>query len=219
MMSNVAEIVLTIDNLNLDPHSVDNTSQSITHLIKLAQAGDLTAFDQLIILYQNRVFATAWRLLGDKEDARDASQEVFLRVFKYLATFKTDKDFSAWLYRIIINACRDQVRKRGSKERMVSIDSDRDIETLDSLVSHEDLEASIIKSQEQMMVLRALKTLSEKERAAIVLRDMEGLSTSEVAEILGSSQSTVRSQICSARIKIKEFCDYLFATQNKAGKR
>jgi RNA polymerase sigma-70 factor, ECF subfamily len=212
-MTKAAGITLTTDQLKLDTSSIDDPSVSIARLIKLAQEGDLDAFDQVIILYQNKVFATSWRLMGNKEDARDATQEVFLRVFKYLKTFNAEKDFSSWLYRIIINVCHDLARKRGNKDQMISFESERELGNLGDITSSENLEESLIRSQEQILVLKALRTLSEKERTAIVLRDMEGLSTAEVAQILGSSQTTVRSQICTARTKIKTFCDRFLARQ------
>ena len=209
MASVAADIALMNENLKLSESSTDGRTVSITSLVDRAKAGESVAFDEIIILYQNRVFSTAWRLLGNREDARDAGQEVFLKVFKHLSKFKTEKDFSAWLYRIIVNVCYDISRKRGPRDQVSSFETEREQGNLEHIASPEDLEAAAIKAQEQAIILRALKFLSEKERAAVVLRDIEGLSTEEVAHILGSSQTTVRSQISSARAKIKLFCDRL----------
>ncbi|HWP44614.1 MAG TPA: sigma-70 family RNA polymerase sigma factor, partial [Blastocatellia bacterium] len=155
--------------------------------------------------YQHRVVATAWRMLGNREDARDAAQEAFLRAYKYLGGFRQDQDFSAWLYRIVINVCRDMARKRSGM--FTSLEEERELGTVEGLESSEDVEAAAIRSEQQALIARALDTLSKKERAAIVLRDLEGLETEEVARILGTSQATVRAQVCSARAKIKRFRD------------
>jgi RNA polymerase sigma-70 factor (ECF subfamily) len=176
-------------------------------MIERAKAGDPAAFEQMIDCYQRKVISTAWRMLGNREDARDAAQEVFLRVYKYLGGFRVDQDFAAWLYRIIINVCRDQMRKRGRPDQFTSFEMEHELGSFDSHASNEDVEAAAIRSQQQAMIAQALDTLSTKERTAIVLRDLEGLTTEEVARVLGSSQTTVRSQISSARAKIKKFRD------------
>lgn len=217
MTSEAVEIALPTRSLKLSESSTSGRSVSITSLIERAKAGDSAAFDQIILLYQNKVFATAWRMLGNREDARDAGQEVFLKVFKYLTKFKQEKDFSSWLYQITINVCHDFSRKRGYRDQLTSFEAEREFGNLEEIASPEDVEAAAIKSQEQRIIVRALSQLSQKERAAIVLRDMEGLPTEEVARILGSSQTTVRSQISSARAKIKAHCDLLLNPQAKGG--
>jgi RNA polymerase sigma-70 factor (ECF subfamily) len=180
---------------SLVPDSSSNPAALLSaSAVERAKAGDAAAFEALIDCYQRKVLSTAFRLLGNREDAQDAAQEVFLRVHKYLRGFRSDQDFAAWLYRIIVNVCRDHIRKREAG-------------TLEALASGEDVEANAIKSQQHAMIAEALDTLSTKERAALVLRDFEGLSTVEVARVLGSSQTTVRTQICSARAKIKQYRD------------
>jgi len=176
-------------------------------VVARAKAGDVAAFEQIIEFYQRKVLATAWRMLGDQEDARNAAQEVFRRVYKYLAGFRPDQDFGAWLYRITINVCRDQERKRGHKDQFTSFEMEQELGNFAERPSGEDIEAAAIHSQQRAMIVQALATLSKKERAAIVLRDLEGLTTAEVARVLGSSQATVRSQISTARAKIKQYRD------------
>ena len=201
----VAEIALMANELSLG-ESVREQSAPLARLIERARAGDLTAFDQIITSHERRVISTAWRMLGNEDDARDAAQEVFLRVYKHLNKFDPAQEFSGWLYRIVINVCRDQARKRGWRGMMTSFEAEYETGNLE-LASTDDTEAAAMLSQEREIIARALASLSEKERAAIVLRDLEGLSTEEVARVLGSSQTTVRSQICSARAKIKLYRD------------
>lgn len=207
MTGEVAEIALMTNSLSAGSDSAGTNDLALEQVIERAKAGDASAFEQIITSYQHRVLSIAWRMLGNREDARDAAQEVFLRVYKYLKGFKPDQDFSGWLYRIVVNVCRDIGRKRIASDRVVSIDVETDAGRLDRLESSDDVEAAAIKSQQQRMIAEALATLTKKERAAIVLRDLEGLPTEEVARALGSSQTTVRSQISSARAKIKAFHD------------
>jgi RNA polymerase sigma-70 factor, ECF subfamily len=205
MPGEVAEIALMTDSLGLTDSSAKAAASSLAPVIARAKAGDAAAFEQLVECYQRKVLATAWRMLGNQEDARDAAQEAFLRVYRYLGGFRPDQDFAAWLYRIVINVCRDHGRKRGRRDQFTSYEMEEELGNLRTLSSGEDLEAAAILSQQQAMIAQALGSLSKKERAAIVLRDLEGLTTEEVARVLGSSQATVRSQISSARAKIKQY--------------
>ena len=214
MPGEVAEIALMTDNLGLCDDSAKSASRS--PLVDRAKAGDLTAFEELIDCYQRKVLSTSWRILGNREDAYDATQEVFLRVHKYLQGFRSDQDFAGWLYRIVVNVCRDHIRKRGTRP-VTSFESERDAGTLETLASNEDVEANAIRTQQRELINEALGTLSPKERTALVLRDLDGLSTEEVARILGSSPATVRTQISSARAKIKQYRDRVL--KNAARKR
>lgn len=204
MPGEVADIALMTDSLGLRDSS-PNALSSLAPVIERAKAGDMAAFEQIIEHHQRRVITTAWRMLGNSEDARDAAQEVFLRVYKYLRGFRSDQDFAAWLYRIVINVCRDHARTRSRHARFASFESEQELGSFDSLASSGNVESEMIQAQQRAMIDEALKTLSKKERAAIVLRDLEGMSTEKVAEVLGSSQTTVRSQISSARAKIKKY--------------
>jgi RNA polymerase sigma-70 factor (ECF subfamily) len=176
-------------------------------LVERAAAGDTAAFEQIMIHSQQRVMAMSWRILGNEADARDASQEVFLRVYKYLGRFKQDQDFFAWVYRITVNVCRDMLKKRRPEsDRFGSFATDSSAEVLEIPFEQVDAEQTLIQAQRRELISRAIATLPFKERASIVLRDVEGLSTDEVARVLKSSSTTVRSQISSARKKIRDYC-------------
>jgi len=185
--------------------SSPNALSSLAPVIERAKGGDMAAFEQIIEHHQRRVITTAWRMLGNSEDARDAAQEVFLRVYKYIRGFRSDQDFAAWLYRIVINVCRDHARIRSRHAGFASFEVEQELGSFDSLASTSNVESEMIQAQQRAIIEEALNTLSKKERAAIVLRDLEGMSTEKVAEVLGSSQTTVRSQISSARAKIKKY--------------
>lgn len=197
----MTENLTTADERAAEQHP---TSQ----LILRAQQGDLHAFDRIIIMHQKRVVSVAWRMLGNREDAMDACQEVFIKAYRNLGRIDPDRDFSGWLYRITINVCHDQARSR-NRRRQLSLEEAIEAGNIPEPASHHDTETSAILRQEQAIVSLALATLTEKERAAIVLRDLEGLSSDEVAVILGSSPATVRSQISSARSKIRLFRERL----------
>jgi RNA polymerase sigma-70 factor (ECF subfamily) len=176
-------------------------------LVERAAAGDTAAFEQIMIHSQQRVMAMSWRILGNEADARDASQEVFLRVYKYLGRFKQDQDFFAWVYRITVNVCRDMLKKRRhERDRFGSFAADSSEEVLEIPFEQVDAEQTLLQAQRRELISRAIATLPFKERASIVLRDVEGLSTDEVARVLKSSSTTVRSQISSARRKIRDYC-------------
>ena len=205
MQAESGEWTLMIAGSRLEPGSAPS-SDDTTELLRQAKAGSNSAFEQILLLHQRQVLMTSLRLLGDLKDAQDAGQEVFLRLFKYLHRFDDTRAFRPWLYRMTVNVCRDIQRKR-QKTTMLSLEDIHQRGGLMEPVSSLDLEADLSLSEKRKLVSEALKKLPEKERAAVVLRDIEGLSTREVARILGSSEVTVRSQVSSARIKIKKFIE------------
>jgi RNA polymerase sigma-70 factor (ECF subfamily) len=206
MSGELAGFVLMTDNLKV-PAAESNPHEQ---LIARARTGERAAFDQLMTLHQQRVVTLAWRLLGTREDARDAAQEAFLRVYRHLHKYDVSQPFQAWLYRIVVNVCRDLQRQRG-RHSGVALEDDQ----VASLASSDDSEAAALAAQEHAWLMIALASLSEKERAAIVLRDLEGLPTEEVAQLLGSSATTVRSQISVARVKLKLFYERQLHAQGK----
>lgn len=180
---------------------------ALTLLIERAVKGDTAAFEQIMIYSEQRVLAMTWRMLGNEADARDASQEVFLRVYKYLGRFRRDQDFFAWLYGITVNVCRDFLKKRQShSSRFIPLGEDRAEAAFAMAADQPDAEHAIDQAQQHELISKAIAALPFKERASIVLRDVEGLSTDEVARIMKSSATTVRSQISSARKKIRAYC-------------
>ena len=169
-------------------------------LLARARAGELEAFDQVMRLHEKQVLVTALRLLGNMEDAQDAAQETFLRLYKNLSRLPDIQEIRSWLYRVTVNICNDVHRQR-RRSRTEPLSGP------DPVSSQPDPELAWVHQERGRLVEMALKTLPEKERAAVVLRDVQGLSTREVAGILGSSEVTVRSQICVARVKLKKFTD------------
>jgi len=168
--------------------------------IESAKSGDLAAFELLMRQYERMVLVTALRLVGKLEDAQDVSQEVFLRLYRNLAKVESSGTLSGWLYRVTVNASHDFLRKR----RVA-------VEVEEELVSGEaDPQQGSLEAERRRALDLCLRMLPEKERAALVLRDLEGLSTGEVAAALGSSEATVRSQVSKARVKARAFLERYF---------
>jgi RNA polymerase sigma-70 factor (ECF subfamily) len=170
----------------------------VSRLVRLTLRGDRAAFEQIIIRYESRVMTLAVRLLGGRDDAPDAAQEVFLRAFKYLHRVDPDKPLEPWLFRIAINVCRDLIRRRAQRHATF-VDGD----PAEPIDQSGDPCAGLERKQQRVILQRALERLPEKERLAIVLRDIEGLSTADVAAILRSSETTVRSQVSRGRLRLK----------------
>lgn len=168
-------------------------------LLARARKGDLAAFEDLMAMHQRMVMAVAYRLLGSKEDAKDASQEVFLRLHGGLARLDEERELAPWLYRVTVNICHDLRRKQ---RHWVALDEAREIAE-----RRPDAEQVLTDFQRRRTLAEGLARLPEKERAAVLLRDIEGLSTAEVAAILESTEATVRSQISVARGKLRKFAE------------
>lgn len=202
MAGDVAHIALVPENIGADRRA-DAADQLYAKLAERAAGGDLRAFDELMVRTERRVVSIAWRMLGNRDDARDAAQEVFLRVYRSIGRYRPDEPFMAWVYRITTNVCHDVGRRRRRFEsRHAPIEPD----AVSELTSCSDVEGEILRDQRRLLVTQAVATLPERERAAFVLRDLEGLSTEEVANVLGTRPVTVRSQVSLARTKIRAFC-------------
>jgi RNA polymerase sigma-70 factor (ECF subfamily) len=167
-----------------------------------ARTGDLAGFERVMRQYERLVLVTALRLLGNMEDAKDVSQEVFLRLYRNLGKVEAESNYQAWLYRVTVNLCHDVGRKRKPNVAMDDVP--------DPVSAAADPHQSLAGAERQRVLQMSLRALSAKEREALVLRDLEGLSTEEVARVLGSSEATVRSQISKARVKMRDYVERYF---------
>jgi len=161
------------------------------------QAAEETEWlEEVVRVHERRVLMTAYRLLGRMEDARDAAQQVFFRLHKYRRRVAWDEDLTPLLYRTTVNVCSDARRR----VRELPLDPELDV------TSGEPGPEVMLDRKAQLRRLHtALARLPEKQRASIVLRDIEGLSTREVAGILGCAEVTVRSQISTGRLRLREW--------------
>jgi RNA polymerase sigma-70 factor (ECF subfamily) len=170
-------------------------------LLLAARRGDLQAFEQLVTRYERLVFCLALRLTGSVPDAQDAVQAVFLQMHRKLHQVDAGRPLGPWLYTVTVNLCRS-IGRGQRRSRLVQMERVVELVTADPAPGPE----RQMSGKEQEQYLRAgLRELPEKERAALLLREVQDLSTAEVARLLGSSEATVRSQISSARLKLRKF--------------
>ena len=174
------------------------TTATDTDLIERARRGDRRAFDDLMSRHEERVFAVCLRLLRHREAALDATQDTFLTVFRKVDQFRGDSSFSTWLYRVAVNTCYDHLRRA----KRHPTDPLPDAQDPPDAAGGSSLEAIELRGD----LARALASLSEEFRAAVVLADVEGLGVAEVAAILGVAEGTVKSRLHRAR---KQLAAYL----------
>jgi len=175
-------------------------------LIKKCKNGDIEAFEKLIEGYQKKVYNIAYRMVQNQEDASDIAQEVFIKVFKSIVHFKEESSFSTWLYRITVNVCLDELRKR-KKTNVISINSVIQAENSEFTMQLEDTgkrpEEILEEKELRSEINRAINKLSDDHRLVIQLRDIYGLSYEEISDILQCSLGTVKSRINRARNSLK----------------
>jgi len=164
-------------------------------LVARSKTGDMDSFNQLVKRWERPIFALAYRTLGREEDARDVTQETFLRAFRALSGFKGDAKFSSWLYRIALNLCRDWMRKE-RRAPLVAVPEGVDVEQLAAergpIETVEDLAARSELSRE---VARAMESLPTEQRQAIILKEYHGLTFQEIADLMKCPLSTVKTRV------------------------
>jgi RNA polymerase sigma-70 factor (ECF subfamily) len=164
-------------------------------LVARSKTGDVESFNQLVKRWERPIFALAYRTLGREEDARDVTQETFLRAFRALSGFKGDAKFSSWLYRIALNLCRDWIR-RERRAPIVAVPEGIEVEQLAAergpVESVEDLAARAELSRE---VAKAMAYLPEEQRQSIILKEYHGLTFQEVADLMRCPLSTVKTRV------------------------
>jgi len=194
----------TLSMVRMPGAVISPETAEIAQIVRLVLAGDTSSFEYIISRYERRVMNIAMRILGCHDDAHDAAQEVFLRVFRYLHRLDLEKPIEPWLMRMTVNVCRDLGRKKLQHPSTSLENAPSESMTTSST---DNPYVGLAEEQQRQMLWKALACLSENERVAIVLRDVEGLSTAEVAAILESPEVTVRSRISRGRLKLKEIVD------------
>lgn len=173
-------------------------------LIEKSIQGDVASFEKLIVKYNRYVYNIAFRMMGNEEDAKDMSQETLIKAFKAIGQFKMEASFSTWLYRITINVCKDELRKR--KETVLSYDAElADESTLKDIIRDDAANPILIyeKIELKASIETALSKLSEDNKSVVVLKDLLGYSYEEIGEILQIPIGTVRSRLNRSRSALK----------------
>lgn len=173
-------------------------------LIALAQQGDPSAFEQLLDRYQKTVYHQAFRLLNNAEDAADVTQEVFIKVWKHLPSFRGESGFATWLYKLTDNAAIDLIRREKKRQGDSSLDDEESSAFFPADPAPTPHQAAEQKELKQA-VAEGLQQLSEEHRRILVMREINGLSYEEIGEILDLSPGTVKSRLARARISLANF--------------
>ncbi len=195
-------------------------SANEAELVTGLQAGSDAAFDWLVTHYHGKVYSVVYRMLGDAAEAADVTQEVFLKAFRAIRSFRRGSSLRTWLYRITIREALNQRRWwRRHRRRQVSIDAaDPESPALELEAADDDPFDRLAAREVQELVHEALVQVPEAFRSAVILRDLEGLSYEEVAEVLEVSVGTVKSRILRGRRALREVLRPLLDGQTDAAR-
>jgi RNA polymerase sigma-70 factor, ECF subfamily len=195
------------------------------HFVARLVARDESAFNELVVTYEHRIFSLVFRMLGRRDEAEDLSQEVFVQVFKAIDQFRADAKLSTWIYRIAVNLCKNRLkylrRRHDGEQDNVDAMSERlplasakgvsvgGVARPDELVEGMQLE---------VVVKRAIAQIAPEFREVLVLRDVEDLSYEEIAAITGLVEGTVKSRIHRARAQLRALVEEAMSAKGKTGK-
>jgi RNA polymerase sigma-70 factor (ECF subfamily) len=193
-------------------------SQSDTALISRCQGKDITAFDQIVVRYKHKIFNYIFRMVGDSDEAEDLTQEVFVKTYVSLASFRSESSLNTWLYRIAGNLCIDSHRKRRRRQNALggavlslnespSTQVDTGEESAPTRdVGDRSFEPYNVLAQQELdgQIQKALAQLPEKMRTVVVLHDLEDLPYEEIAAIVGCPLGTVKSRLFNARLQLRD---------------
>ncbi|HSD87265.1 MAG TPA: sigma-70 family RNA polymerase sigma factor [Kofleriaceae bacterium] len=182
-------------------------------LVRRLRDRDERAFRELLTLHRDRVFNITYRMLGNKAEAEDVAQEVFITVFKTIDSFREESKFSTWLYRVAVNHCKNRIKYLARRH-------DRDRDELDETTHGAPSSASatgaigmqprtsperaLEGAQMEKILEAAIASLEEEQRIVVVLRDVEDLSIEEICEITGLPDGTVKSRLHRARLVLRK---------------
>lgn len=169
-------------------------------LLQRAKKGEMAAFESLVTAYERRVYSLALRSTGSEADAADITQEVFLRAYRSLDTFRGESGFSTWLYRITVNLCVDLARKNNPAE---SLDDEQALEAPETRGAYQP-ETALANSELRRELDAALSLVSEEHRKIVILRDVAGMSYADIAAALELEEGTVKSRLARARAALRK---------------
>lgn len=183
-------------------NSADPTDQQ---LVERVQRGDKRAFDLLTLKYQHKIVGLVSRYIRDKDEVMDVTQEAFIKAYRAIPRFRGDSAFYTWLYRIAINTAKNYLVSRSRRPPDTDIDVDGEFQA-DSAVLKDVAgpESALATEQLEQVILRAIEDLPEELRIAVTLREFEGLSYEEIAEVMECPVGTIRSRIFRARESIEK---------------
>ena len=193
-----------------EPVARNDSGQTVpvdeTALVRSAKSGDLEAYDQLVRLYRERIYATIYHMTANHEDANDLAQEAFIKAFQVLKSFKGGSSFYTWLYRIAVNKTINFLKQRKKRVQISLNDLDFNAEhdpDLIALISDKTPRQAADLRELQEKLNAALLRLSEPHRLVVVLHDVQGLSHDEIAKVMDCNIGTVRSRLFYARQQLQ----------------
>ena len=187
-------------------------------LVARAQKGDTRAFDLLVKKYQHKILGLIGRYISDHAEVQDVAQEAFIKAYRALGKFRAESAFYTWMYRIAINTAKNHLVSRGRRPPGSDLDIN-DAEIVDMsgrLADIETPEASIARDQLEAAVFEAIENLPDDLRTAITLRELDGLSYEDIAQIMHCPVGTVRSRIFRAREAVDQHIQPLMTTSRNA---
>lgn len=189
------------------------TQDSDQQLVERVQKGDKRAFDLLVLKYQHKIVSIVYRYIRDSADVQDVVQEAFIKAYRALENFRGDSAFYTWMYRIAINTAKNHLISQGRRppDTDVDIDDAEHFSGNDLLQDVDTPESSLFCDQLQSSIDQVISELPEDLRTAITLREMEGLSYEEIADVMECPVGTVRSRIFRAREAIDKVIKPLMA--------
>jgi len=172
-------------------------------LIIKIKAGDMSAFNALVQLYQKMVINTCYRFLLNQEDAEDTAQEVFIEVYQSINSFRQDARLSTWIYRIAVTKSLDEIKKRNRKKRITSVGKILGIESIVHWIAGgESPDKHIYQTEKLNEIMQALNTLPDSQRVAFTLSKIDGYTNAEIAEIMNTTLLAVESLVSRAKKKV-----------------
>ena len=178
-------------------------------LLDRCAKGDAGAFGQLVTHYENTIFNLVFRMIGRREDARDVTQEVFVKAFRKIGSFEGRSSFATWLYSIAVNRSLSERRRlattlRRNEVQMSALGNEEAGSPYDPPGNELAPDARLRSDETRRQVEQAVATLDDDHRAVVVLRDIEGLDYESIGTVLGCSKGTVRSRLHRARVELRE---------------
>ena len=181
-----------------------------TELVERCKRGDREAYDELMRRHQDRVFNVVYRCVGNREDASDIAQEVFIRAFRAMRSFQGQAAVTTWLHRIAINEVINHRRRAGAKRKIRTVPIERDNPDSEGHGANDPPDTSaepskiMAEKEHEQLIQDAIDSLDDEHRTVVVLKDIEGHRYEEIAEIIGCPRGTVKSRLHRARLELRD---------------
>src|SRR5580658_771473 len=185
------------------------------NVVRMAQQGDVAAFERIYRFHSRKVYTLCLRMVSDRSEAEDLTQEVFLQLFRKINTFRGESAFSTWLHRMTVNVVLMQLRKKGLPVVSLEETLEADDETPRKEFGTKDVK--LTGSIDRLQLQRAIDRLPPGYRTVFVLHDVEGFEHNEIAQMVGCSIGNSKSQLHKARLKLRDYLKFMRAEKAKTG--